>query len=301
MEYNEYCRWVVNQLSSLQFNTTCIEIIKEDNIYHVKTNKGAYLTKHIVLGIGTVPYMPEAAHINHENIFHSSEYLFHKENILPLGSITIIGSGQSAAEIFYDLLQCYSGRLNWFTRSKRFFPMDYSKLTLELSTPDYIDHFFSLPESAKQKTLSEQDSLYKGINQSLISEIYDMLVERNSAQINLHCNCELKNIKEGFNLNFLHTELQKEFIHKTEAVILATGYHSMLPDFIKSIQENCKANHHYSIDDNNSIFIQNAEQSTHGFNGADLGLGPYRNSIILNTILKREQFSLEKNITFQTF
>ena len=56
----------------------------------------------------------------------------------------------SAAEIFYDLSQSRSGKLHWFTRSTCFFPIDYSKLTLEMSTPDYIDYFYALPERKKE-------------------------------------------------------------------------------------------------------------------------------------------------------
>ncbi len=39
----------------------------------------------------------------------------------------------------------------------------------------------------------------------------------------------------------------------------------------------------------------------HGFDASDLRLGPYRNAVILNSILGREYFSIEKGVTFQTF
>lgn len=307
-EYNEYCQWVTGQLHSLQFNTACISIEKEQDLYMVQTNRGTYHTKFIILGIGTVPYLPEQGHYIDKNVLHSAEYLTHKESILNLDSITIIGSGQSAAEIFYDLLQCYCGKLNWFTRSKRFFPMDYSKLVLELSTPDYIDHYFSLPAGIKSGILEDQDSLYKGINQSLISDIYDLLAEKDSASVHLHTNCELQAIHYGLTLDLSHSELQKKFRIKTDAVILATGYHSILPEFIEPIRHliqlengDYKAVNDYSIDADHSIFVQNAEQATHGFNASDLSLGPYRNAVIINTILGYEHYTIEKNITFQNF
>lgn len=307
--YNDYCRWVAEQLTTLQFDTICMSIEKENQFYRVKTNQGTYLTQKIILGTGTVPFIPEFGQKGNDNIFHSSHYLFRKENVLKEDSITIVGSGQSAAEIFYDLLHCYKGKLNWFTRSDRFFPMDYSKLTLEMSTPDYIDYFFSLPERKKPEVLAGQDPLYKGINQSLLSDIYDLLDELDSKNIHLNANCELKKISDDLALTFLHTEMEKTFTHKTSAVILATGYHASIPECIKPlrpfIQVNAqglyKPNRNYSIDGDNSIFIQNGEQATHGFNAADLSLGPYRNAVILNTILGYERFKVEKGITFQTF
>jgi lysine N6-hydroxylase len=306
--YNEYCRWVADQLASLQFNTTCIAIEKENKFYRVRTNNGNYLTQKLVLGTGTIPFVPELGQKENENIFHSSKYLFNKERIKELSDITIVGSGQSAAEIFYDLLQSYEGALNWFTRSS-FFPMDYSKLSLELSTPDYIDYFFSLPERKRAEILAAQDSLYKGINQSLLSDIYDLLVEKDLAYQPLHPGSELKKIGHDNTLTFLHTGKEKTFLHNTDAVILATGYQPFIPDCIKPLRPFIqfdkaglyKAKLNYSIDDSNSIFIQNAEQTTHGFNAADLSLGPYRNAVILNSILGLEHYKIEKNITFQTF
>lgn len=235
--------------------------------------------------------------------------MYKKETLHDLDGITIVGSGQSAAEVFYDLLHTYKGKLNWFTRSKRFFPMDYSKLTLELSTPDYIDHFYSIPDRVKPTILADQHSLYKGINHSLISDIYDMLVEKDSPNVQLHTNCELKKINDDLSLTFLHNELERTFCHKTNALILATGYQSMIPECVKPLrpfikltnQGMYKANMNYSIDENNCIFIQNAEQPTHGFNASDLCLGPYRNAVIINSILGHDHYTIEKDITFQTF
>lgn len=307
--YNDYCRWVCAQLSSLEFGTACQLVEKENNFYRVRTNKGSYLTQKIVLGTGTVPFIPEFAPKQNKNVFHSSEYLLKKHLIRELSSVTIIGSGQSAAEIFYDLMQDFKAELNWYTRSGRFYPMDYSKLTLEMSTPDYIDYFHELPDRKKKTVLAGQNSLYKGINYSLISDIYDMLDDMNSPNFHLHTNCELKKISDNNELTFLHTEMEKTFTVKTDAVILASGYCSKVPECIKPIrpfirldQEGLyKPHRNYSIDDNNSIFIQNGEQQTHGFNAADLSLGPYRNAVILNTILGQVRFKVETGITFQSF
>ena len=40
---------------------------------------------------------------------------------------------------------------------------------------------------------------------------------------------------------------------------------------------------------------------SHGFNAADLSLGPYRNAVILNTILERQHFDIEKERGVQIF
>lgn len=308
-EFNEYCRWVATQLPSLQFGTPCTAIEKENDFYRVRSGEKSWLTQKLVLGTGTVPFVPDFADIKNPNIFHSSDYLLNRDDLIDKDSITIIGNGQSAAEIFHDLLQRYTGKLSWFTRSQRFIPMDYSKLTLEMSTPDYIDHFYNLPERIKPGVFNNQDSLYKGINQELISAIYEMLDDLDDPRISLHTNCELTKITGNLELHFRHLELEKTFTHPTNAAILATGYQQVLPSCIKPIRHfirldkegRYKAKRNYAVVEDDSIFIQNAEMPTHGFNASDLSLGPYRNAVIINSILGKEQYTIEKGVTFQSF
>jgi lysine N6-hydroxylase len=319
-EYNEYGQWVAAQLPSLQFNQTCTAIHPYEDGYQVITDKASFYARHIVIGTGTAPALPGCIKgINHSLVFHSSEYLKYKNRILHQPSVTIIGSGQSAAEIFYDLLQArrhFPDGLSWFTRSPRFFPMEYAKLTLEMSSPEYIDHFFSLPNNAKAGILAQQNMLYKGINFSLINDIYDLLYLQSlgggEPPLRLQTNCSLQQVAaspQKLELTLLHRELEKTFLHETSALVLATGYKTTVPRFLDAIQDRIrwdekgmyKASRNYSVDENNSIYIQNAEHNTHGFNASDLGLGPYRNATIINTILGCEHFTLEKQACFQTF
>ena len=50
---------------------------------------------------------------------------------------------------------------------------------------------------------------------------------------------------------------------------------------------NYDLNKNYSVDANDSIFVQNADLQSHGFNSTELGMGPLRNASILNTILEK--------------
>ena len=246
------------------------------------------------------------------------EYLFKQDDLKGVNDITIIGSGQSAAEIFQHLLTTHPDpeKLHWFTRSARFFPMEYSKLNLELSSPDYIDYFFNLTIEQKKKVLAGQDQLYTGINFSLINEIYDLLymrsLDENAYLPHIATSCELNSIEKdenGFNLGFVHKETSKAFTHPTGAVILATGYQQQAPAFLEGIRHiidwtedghyNIRRN--YSIDGHNTVFAQNADLQSHGFNSADLGLGAYRNLEILNAITGKTCFYNEANVAFQFF
>ncbi|WP_018629603.1 lysine N(6)-hydroxylase/L-ornithine N(5)-oxygenase family protein [Niabella aurantiaca] len=319
-EYNGYCQWVCSLLKNLHFNEICTLIEPSGENYKITTNKTFYYAKHIVIGIGDIPYIPKITNLEeHENVIHSSDYLFYRKRLLSQPSVTIIGSGQSAAEIFYDLLHQrdrFKKGLNWFTRAERFYPMEYSKLTLEMSTPEYIDFFFSLNKEKRDELFPKHSVLYKGINSNLINEIYNLLyeqwIEENSSPIHIEANCELTDIKKhGRNCtcNFYHRLLGQSIEHNTHAIVLATGFHSTFPDFLTPMRSQLQLNandtynakRNYSIDAYDSIFIQNAEQDTHGFNAADLSLGPYRNTIILNTISKKAYFKTKRKIIFQKF
>jgi lysine N6-hydroxylase len=327
-EYNEYGQWVARQLSSLKFGHRCISIDYDPKTqtYAVQVSdrrgqRSTFHGKHLVIGTGTMPSIPAfaEAHLS-PLVFHSGDYLFRKPGLLDKKHISLVGSGQSAAEIFYDLLQHTDqiGSLRWFTRSERFHPMEYSKLTLEMTSPDYIDYFYRLSPAKKKNALAGQHNLYKGINFSLINAIYDKLYSlrtiKKAPPVALHTNSELTEITALANgevqLSFYQSETENAYTYPTEALILATGYTYQIPDFLQSIQDRINwtpdglydVGRNYSISkEGYTIFVQNAELHTHGFNAPDLGMGPYRNSIILNTIIGHEHFALEKGIAFQNF
>lgn len=333
-EYNEYCRWVVNQLSNCHFGKTCeaIHFDEKNNIYNVvirdvdSKKVTVFNTRKLVIGVGSIPSYPShydqgKAIFNYPHISHSAEYLKTKPFLQNCRSVTVIGSGQSAAEIFLDLLQqshLFTEGLSWFTSANRFYPMEYSKLSLEMTSPEYIDHFYQLQDSTKEKLLRSQNPLFKGINFQLINDIYDELYRQSLGenQIPVKLQTNTKTIgaihlasDDKCEIQLHHLELEHSFTHVTNAVIFATGYRYDIPAFIDPVKEliqwtangNYAVNRNYSVDQNNSIFIQNAELHTHGFNAPDLGMGPYRNATIINTILGLVHYHIESGSAFQTF
>lgn len=329
-EYNLYCQWVASRLTMLCFSTNVTGIYYDEELEHYEIEtanintgiKTTLFSRKLLIGAGNVPYLPPCCQgLKNNHCFHSAAYLYHKAAILQQESVTVIGSGQSAAEIFYDLLlhnNCFPGGIHWFSRSNRFFPMDTSKLSFEMTSPDYIDHFYRLSAQQKKKTLNGQSALYKGINQELLAAIYKQLYQRDlyasQPPVRIAANFELQAIDEinagEMALDFFHMEEDKHVRHATNAVIAATGYKQHIPDCLENIKDRIRWNEeglfdvqrHYTIDKNdNEIFVQNAELHTHGFSAPDLGMGAYRNAIIINKLLGYEHFLVEKKIAFQSF
>ncbi|MGW1798035.1 lysine N(6)-hydroxylase/L-ornithine N(5)-oxygenase family protein [Streptomyces sp. NPDC001984] len=323
IEYDDYCRWAAGKLSSVRFDTTVTEVTYEDELYVVRTAAGeTYHVRHLVLGTGTVPFVPEACRDLGGDVIHTSQYMHRKAELQARKSITIVGSGQSAAEIYYELLSeidIHGYELNWVTRSPRFFPLEYSKLTLEMTSPDYIDYFRALPEETRYRLEKQQKGLFKGINSDLIDSIFDLLYQKNvesgdrPVPTRLLTNSSLTSTRHedgSYTLGFHQDEQDKDFEIRTGGLVLATGYHYEPPAFLAPIRDRLRFDGHgrfdvarnYAIDlTGRGVFLQNAGVHTHSITSPDLGMGAYRNSSIIRELLGTEYYPVEKTIAFQEF
>ncbi|MET8282697.1 lysine N(6)-hydroxylase/L-ornithine N(5)-oxygenase family protein [Micromonospora sp. NPDC005174] len=325
-EYDAYCRWAAAKLPNVRFGqtVTTVEYDSADERYVVRATTGGsetaeYRARHLVLGTGTPPHLPAAVAELPGDAVHNSRYLEHRDALRAKRSITVVGSGQSAAEIYHDLLgdiDRYGYQLNWVTRSPRFFPLEYTKLTLEMTSPDYVDYFHALPEETRYRLESEQKGLFKGINADLINDIFDLLYAHSvhgPVNTRLITNTELVDAayRDGeYTLGLRHVEQERDFTLRTEGLVLATGYHYRVPTFLEPVRDRIRWDAHgrfdvarnYSIDhDGRGIFLQNAGTHTHSITSPDLGMGAYRNSWIIRELLGREHYPIEKGITFQEF
>jgi len=322
VEYDDYCRWAANKLSSVRFSTTVTEVTyqDEDGLYVVRTAAGeVFRARRLVLGTGTPAYIPEACEGLGGDFIHNSRYVQHREELVKKESITLVGSGQSAAEIYYDLLSeidVHGYRLNWVTRSPRFFPLEYTKLTLEMTSPEYIDYFRELPEATRYRLTAEQKGLFKGIDGDLINEIFDLLYQKNlggPVPTRLLTNSALNSARHEngtYTLSFRQEEQGKEYDLQSQGLVLATGYRYAEPEFLRPIRNrlcydvhgNFDVARNYAIDTTGrGVFLQNAGVHTHSITSPDLGMGAYRNSSIIRELLGSEYYPVEKTIAFQEF
>ncbi|MEW1909453.1 SidA/IucD/PvdA family monooxygenase [Kitasatospora sp. NPDC085895] len=326
-EYNEYCRWAAAKLRSVRFGHTVtrVEYDEADGLYTVVSEAGGetvrHRARHLVLGTGTPPFLPGPCRGLGGDLVHNSGYLEAKQTLQKKRSITVVGSGQSAAEIYYDLLaetDVHGYRLDWVTRSPRFFPLEYTKLTLEMTSPEYVDYFHALPEETRYRLESEQKGLFKGIDADLVNGIYDLLYQKSvkgPVPTRLLTNSALRSASYDetlgtYTLGLHHAEQQRDFSLTTEGLVLATGYAYTPPAFLEPVHDRIRWDgrgrfdvaRNYSIDTTGrGIFLQNGGTHTHSITSPDLGMGPYRNSWIVRELTGREVYPIEKTIAFQEF
>lgn len=332
-EYNHYCQWVVEQLRNVQFEQKVVDIAAISGGFQVITeNKGRLKidqTRKLVLGLGTVPKLPQplqAIAETHHHCIHSSCYANQNVDALT-GNVVLIGSGQSAAEIFINLfdqqLDEVTGEakfhLYWLTRSAGFYPMESTPLGLENFSPDYMQYFYNLPKHLKHDLPSQQAHLYKGISHKTLTDIYERLYHRSignaSTHVTLagHYQLEAADISPSkqIQLKFLHTEKNHLLDLKANHVIAATGYQYPQSAFLEKITHlipldakqhwTISADHRLSYRGDGEIYIQNTDLHHHGIGTPDLGLGAYRSAKIANQILEKPVFDLEVHQSFQSF
>ncbi len=327
-EYDRYGKWAAAGLSNIRYQQDVLDIHYDASqpgyvVSGVDTGTGApfrYRCRRLVLGIGSSPSLPSCCQDAPRPI-HTSAYLANKAWLQQRRVITVIGSGQSGAEVYHDLLKdcdTYGYALNWVTRSPRFFQMENAKLTLELITPAYIDHFYGLRDSVKHDVLEDQRSIYNGINKTLIDQIYDTLDEmrhRPGVRTQLLTNLALTDYRydesaRRYALQFRHMELGDVYQHTADGIVLATGYTHRVPAFVQGIRDRIcwdeqgryRQARNYSVDVNGSeIFVQNAGFHSHGLTNPDLGMACHRNARLLHALTGIDHYRAEARTAFQDF
>ncbi|MEV7318586.1 SidA/IucD/PvdA family monooxygenase [Streptomyces sp. NPDC093970] len=340
-EYDAYCRWVAGNLPGLRFShqVDAVRWNAERDLFEVDFTHldaegeaealGRTYTKNVVLGVGTVPHVPDPLKPLVEApgvpVVHAADYLDHREAFLAAGHVTVVGSGQSGAEIFLDLLRHRpAGRekLHWIGRSEAFTPMEYSKLGLEHFTPDHTRYFHALTEQVRDRLVASQWRLHRGIDTDTIAAIHDELYRRT-----LHGGWPDAVLTPGVQVRTAgriattKIELHLEHIQQgsrsrlaTDAVVLATGYRErplgrllagLDPYLRRDSGERPRVDERFRLvldpSVTGSAYVQNAELHTHGVGAPDLGLAAWRSATILNSVTGKESYPLPARTAFTSF
>lgn len=331
-EYEAYLRWAVSKLDSVRFSHAVESVMwnEEQQCFSVQVARanGGRIRVHardLVIGIGTEPFVPEAlAGIPRTKLLHSAEYLHRRRDVERAQHVTVVGSGQSAAEIVLDLLRQDPDEappFSWLTRARSFAPLDYTKLVLEMTTPEYVQYFHGLPEDVRDRLNLEQWHHYRGISSDTIEQIHGLLyhreIDRRGAAVELRCGVAIESCallgSGSLALACRNRDTGAAFEHATSLVIAATGYRERRPSFLAAVEpllrRDGQGRYRVSLDHsielepsvNGRIFVANAGLHSHGVASPDLGVSAHRNATILNAITGREVYRLPRRTAFTSF
>ncbi|MEI7032515.1 lysine N(6)-hydroxylase/L-ornithine N(5)-oxygenase family protein [Streptomyces pratensis] len=340
-EFDDYLRWASAELPSTRFGHR-VDTVAWD------TGQGAFTVefsrlgpegdtlstglahaRHLALGVGTAPHVPgplrDLVRDPAALVLHSADYLGRRDRLLAARHITVVGSGQSGAEILLDLLRSRpdgAEGLTWLARTPAFAPMEYSKIGLEQFTPDYTRYFHSLPQATRDRLLPRQWQLYKGVSAETLGDIHDELYRRSLGggwpDVTLTPGIEVTGAKVTdtgrVELRVEHGQQQSRGRLTTDAVVLATGYRerpvdrllaALDPYVVRDDAGRAQVDEAQRLvlapEIGGSVFVQNAERHTHGVGVPDLGLAAWRSAVIVNALTGKETYLLPDRTAFTAF
>jgi lysine N6-hydroxylase len=328
-EYDDYGRWASARLESCRFSSpvTAVRWNAPAEAFEVDLGGEQVLARNVVLGVGTSPAVPVALAdvVAAPGVLalHSADYLAHRDALIAAKTVTVVGSGQSGAEVFLDLLcrRPSASGLRWLARTPSFAPMEYSKLGLEQFTPDYTAYFRGLAEPVRERLLPAQWQLYKGIDEETIAAIHDELYRLSIGgswpDVVLTPGVEIlaaRDTGDGVELDVRHAQQDALATVRTDAVVAATGYaetpvQHLLGELGEKVERDAlgrfAVDAEYRLrlpaDITGSVFVQNAERHRNGVGAPDLGLGAWRAASILNAVCGRAVYDLPERAAFTSF
>lgn len=265
-------------------------------------------THNVVIAVGGIAVKPTVFPLQHSRVLHSSEYSLRIGQALPVKEhpykIAIVGSGQSAAEVFNDLHSRYPNcQTKLIIRDSALRPSDDSPFVNEIFNPEAVNSFFNQPQQKKHDIIKKNKATnYSVVRLELLEKIYEhlylqsihepdcdrwqhqILQSREVVQVvespsSKQLQLLLKNLDPSINV--------ADEIMEADAVVLATGYrrdahYSMLKDcqhINGSGSEKWRAGRDYKLNldpsqvaDNVGIWLQGCNEETHGLSDSLLSI-----------------------------
>ncbi|KAJ5730216.1 L-ornithine N(5)-monooxygenase [Penicillium malachiteum] len=336
IEFEDYMRWCANRFENVvSYGEEVVEVVPgktTDGVvdYFVvrsrNTETGEISSRRarkVVVALGGKAKMPPGFPQD-PRIMHSSKYCTILPNVLKNPSanykIAVVGSGQSAAEIFHDLQRRYpNSNTTLILRDTALRPSDDSPFVNEIFNPERVDKFFQLPvEERKKRIAIEKATNYSVVRLELIEEIYNtmylqriqnpdekqwqhrILSERAIGRIEHHnpasrMRVHVKSIKED-------SSEGKEVV-EVDAMMVATGYlrdaHEQLLEQVRGLRPAGQATwtpgRDYRVELDGAkvsrdagIWLQGCNEKTHGLSDSLLSILAVRGGEIVNSVFAEQ-------------
>ena len=322
VEYNDYFAWVAEQVADqVRYGrqvTAVTPVGEGDRVELLKVTAkclatGAeeeYLARNLVVATGGVPSVPPGCDAPlGERIFHSQSFLDRIGRFDdPCGKyrFLVVGSGQSAAELFHYLMCHYPGaEVTAALRRFAYKPADNSDFVNEIFFPQMTGFLYSLPETKRRAILRQhEDTNYSAVDLDLIQAIYRILYAKMVAgeeNFKVRPFMELTHLREtegGVVAEFFNSAEERPEFLEADAVVLATGYrrdkrHPLLRELEPYLvmDGSCyKIARDYHVVAKPGfapeVFLQGFCEDTHGLSDTLLSVLPLRSAEILEALVE---------------
>lgn len=315
VEFNQYLRWVASSLPHLHFGQAVESVTHREGLFRLRMGAQELAARNLVLGSGQAPYIPDCAapHLS-ERVILATEFLLRRP-VLVGRRVTVVGGGQSGAEIVSHLLHqpVLPERITWVSRRLVIEPLDDSPFANELYMPAYVRYFASLPESTRQRLLRIQRATSDGISSSLLQRIYRRLyalefLEGSGRPWRLLVGNDLEQIyprgSDSLRVTTRDVLTGLEDSHEADLIILCTGFTFSIPPYLRELGPRIarsaagwNVREDFSVEWDgpleNRIYIQNGAKHLVGVSDPNLSLLAWRSATIINSLLNRPYYDLD--------
>jgi L-ornithine N5-monooxygenase len=323
IEFNDYLGWVAGELAErVRFGREVVAIAPVEGdagaverlrvtARDVATGEEeSYLTRNLVLATGGVPCVPEGIRVvPGGRAIHSSEAMLRIPREFPDTEapyrFVVVGSGQSAGELFHYLMTRYrNADVTATIRRFSYKPCDDSHFTNEVFFPQMVDFIYGLPEEKRRLLFEDvRDVNYAVVDGPLIREIYRCLYQekvlgRDRARIRSFHHLEhLTEVGGRVRARFRDLLHEQTVTLEADGLLLCTGYtwpkeHPLLAALDPYVRRNGDRGYHLERDYRLStepsfapgVFLQGFGESSHGASETVLSLLAIRAGEILSSI-----------------
>ena len=308
-EFNQYLKWVSKNIEAIRWGQKACAISPHEIGFKIDTPEKSIFAKNLVIGMGPTSKIPgQFQSLVGDRVFHSSQYAYRK-NALGGERVTIIGGGQSGAEIFLDLVRSGHApqRIDWISSRDCLLQLDESNFVNEAYTPSYVQHFLTLSDEVKSRATQSQLYSSDGITPETLDDIYKALYEVKYMSQKLDYSVKtssrvvgIRNALAGYKLSVHNIQQDASTIIESDYIVLATGYQQrshdpLLADIYEwvDLDDNRPViNDDYSLayKGKGKIYALNMAKHSHGINDPNLSLNSWRAGVIINSVVGHEVY-----------
>lgn len=335
VEFNDYLQWAAKRLSvDVHYGNEVLSVDPADKdeqglqwvcvtSQDENGNVTKRLAKNIIVAVGGTPKLPKEFPevkqlISIPSITHSSRYKNWRNQYatsLNKPRIGIIGAGQSAAEIFVDLVDHHpEGEIEIINRERSIHPADDSPFVNEIFDPEFTCEVYRSDVDSRKNLLKRfQGTNYAVVDMPEINSIYETLYVQRITGNHAHKHRASHNIESAtlnddnsWSLKMRNGMTGEHLEQHYDAIILATGYqyqrHFELLENLKPWMSNQPVERKYRLpmQDNCdiNIYLQGCNEHSHGLSDTLLSVISIRaNEIVSDLISKKESKSHETQQT----
>lgn len=325
IEFNDYLGWVAGELRErVRYGKQVLAVepvpfqdgsgVELLRVVARDVASGAreeYLTRNLVVATGGVPRLPEGIElVPGGRAFHAHEFMLRVKRDFPdrdgRHRFVVVGSGQSAAELFCYLLQRYpEADVTATIRRFSYKPVDDSDFTNEIFFPQMVDMLYDLPADKRRLVLGDcRDVNYAVVDLALIRRIYRCLYQekvegKHRARIRPFLELLRVEEREGeIAADFQDLLRDRRVTLTADALVVATGYtwsrrHPLLTPLAPHLQLDGAGTYRIERDYRIAadpgfaprVFLQGFSEDVHGASETVLSLLPIRAGEILRSLL----------------